>query len=225
MKDFIKGRSMKIIQVGIHANRDINGKIRVGYENFASCITLTISDWIKDLKIDLGDFNRILFTEADIKSDLKEVGIKAFNVFLAEEFHSLDQFNNAEVTHQYFKRKYVEGFKRFDAHFGLNLTPELETFLNDYFKNGYVYEKEMKSKRINGLKHQVLKQYKFDVFNLVLRVLDKSGAMVKETILQSSKPDPFLVHYNVNKVNILDDKIEVLGSTGKVEAEYSLIMH
>jgi hypothetical protein len=217
---------MKIKQVAICLKEIVNGKLHQEYQNCGTYIEIVISDWIKVLQLDFGDSNRIVFREMDNREkDFCVVGEKAFRVCLAEDFHSLDQFSNAEVTHQYFKRKYVEGFKRFDAHFGLNLTPELETFLNDYFKNGYVYEKEMKSKRINGLKHQVLKQYKFDVFNLVLRVLDKSGAMVKETILQSGKPDPFLVHYNVNKVNILVDKIEVLGSTGKVEAEYSLIMH
>lgn len=211
-----------IKQVDIYLGENANGKISMQYENFASYITLAISDWVNKLRLDLGEFNRVLFQEESNIKDFKVVGVKALAVCLTKEFESLDQFINAEVTHQYFKRKYVEGFKRFDAHFGLNLTPELETFLNDYFKYGYVYEKEMKSKRINGLKHQVLKQYKYDVFNLVLRVLDKSGAMVKETILQSGKPDPFLVHYNVNKVNILDDKIQVLSSTGKVEAEHAI---
>ena len=217
---------MKTRQVHIQIDPVINleGLVAVGYQNTASFMTLAISDWVKSLHLDFESFNRLSFQES-VRSDLDFETFGSFKVLqinLIKEFQSLDQFSNAEVTHDYFKRKYIEGFKRFDAHFGLNLTPELETFLNDYFKNGYVYEKEMKSKRINGLKHQVLKQYKYDVFNLLLRVFDKSGAMVKETILQSGKPDPFLVHYNVNKVNILEDKIEVLGSTGKVEAEHPI---
>jgi hypothetical protein len=68
----------------------------------------------------------------------------------------------------------------------------------------------------------VLKQYKYDVFNLVLRVFDKSGVMIKESILQSGKPDPFLVHSNVNKVNILDNKIEVLDKLGDLETVHSI---
>lgn len=214
---------MKLIQVDIYLGENANGKISVQYENFASYLTLAISDWVSKLYLDLGEFNRVLFQEENNNKDFKVVGVKALAVCLTEDFQSLAQFSSAEITHQYFRRKYIEGFKRFDAHFGLHLTPELETFLDDYFKNGYVYEKEMKSKRIDGLKYQILKQYQYDVFNLILRVFDKKGEMLKETILQSGKPDPFVVHYNVNKVNILDEKIEVLGSTGRVETEHPLV--
>lgn len=213
---------MKIIQVGIHANRDINGKIRVGYENFASCITLAISDWIKDLKVDLGEFNRILFTEADIKSDLKEVGIKAFNVFLAEDFRSLDQFSNAEVTHGYFKRKYIEGFKRVDAHFGLNLTSKLEMFLDDHFKNGYVYEKEMKSKRIRDYKFQVVKRYKYNAFDLVLKIINKQGYLISENVIFNFLPDPFRIHFNVHKIEINENYINVLNQNGELTKTFIL---
>lgn len=195
------------------------------YQNTSMFITLAISDWLRQYKLEIGKANRIIFTEHMGKVLVGVVeGMKFVEVDIDVEFQSLDQFSNEEVTYQYFKRKYIEGFKRFDAHFGLNLSPELEAFLDDYFKKSYVYEKEMKSKRISGLKHQVLKQYKYDVFNLVLRVFDKSGGLLKETILQSGKPDPFLVHYNVNKVNILEDKIEVLGSTGKVENAYLMAL-
>ena len=197
------------------------------YQNCNSYIMLTISDWIKVQQLDLGKFNRIVFSECNsTKLDFDcDTMFKNFRVNIAEEFKSLDQFTSAQVTHDYFKRKYIEGFKRFDAHFGLNLTPQLIAYLDGYFKNGYVYEKEMKSKRVDGLKHQVLKQYKYDVFNLVLRVFDKSGTLLKETVLQSGKPDTISVYYNVNKVNILEDKIEVLGSTGKVENQYPLTLH
>ena len=202
-------------------------ELRVDFANVASYISIAISDWIVKFQLDLGKVNRISF----IETSRSEVDFKYFEsakflqINISHEFEDLAQFSNAEITHEYFKLKFIEGFKRFDAHFGFRLAPELEAFLDDYFKNGCVYEKEMKSKRINGLKHQVLKQYKYDVFNLVLRVFDKTGAVIKEMVLQSGKPDPFLVHYNVNKVNILDDKIEVLGSTGKVETEHSLVMH
>ena len=219
---------MNITRVYIQYDPNIrfNENFHVAYQNFASYIELAICDWIRPQKLDLGKFNRIGFEEAINDKDFRIFeSVAVLKINLTPDFQSLDQFSNAEVTHQYFKRKYIEGFKRLDAHFGLNLTPQLIAYLDDYFKNGYVYEKEMKSKRLNGLKHQVLKQYKYDVFNLVLRVFDKSGTLLKETVLQSGKPDPFLVHYNVNKVNILEDKIEVLGSTGKVENQYPLTLH
>lgn len=214
--------SLKNVDIQYDPNTRLGENFHVPYQNASMFITLAISDWLRRQEVEIEKTNRIIFTEK--KPQIRLVGIvdKHVHVDVDDKFNSLAQFSNAEVTHDYFKRKYIEGFKRFDAHFGLNLTPELEAFLDDYFKNGYVYEKEMKSKRISGLKHQVLKQYKYDVFNLVLRVFDKTGAMIKETILQSGKPDPFLVHYNVNKVNIMDDKIQVLGSTGKIETEHAI---
>lgn len=216
--------SLRNVDIQYDPNARLDENFHVPYQNTSMYITLAISDWLRKHKLEIAKANRVIFTEYSGKAVVGVVDTSKYvGVSINSDFQSLAQFSNAEVTHEYFRRKYIEGFKRFDGHFGLSLTPELEAFLDDYFKNGYVYEKEMKSKRINGLKHQVLKQYKYDVFNLVLRVFDKSGAMVKETILQSGKPDPFLVHYNVNKVNILDDKIEVLGSTGKVENEHPLV--
>lgn len=218
--------TLKNVDIQYDPNTRLVENFHVPYQNASMFITLPISDWIRQYSIAIGKANRIIFTEFSGNAVVGLVdAMKYVGISIDSEFKSLEQFSNAEVTFQYFKRKYIEGFKRFDAHFGLNLTPELETFLDNYFKNGYVYEKEMKSKRINGLKYQVLKQYKYDVFNLVLRLFDKSGTLHKETILQSGKPDPFLVHNNVNKVNILEDKIEVLGSTGNLETEHSLTMH
>ncbi len=215
---------MKITQVGIFADRKEDGQLRVQYENKASYITLAISDWLKNQHLDLGEFNRVLFTEASTDEDFHLVGIRALVVSLTKDFKNLEQFTNAQVTHEYFKQKYIEGFTRFDAHFALHLTPCLINMLNDYFREKLVYEKEMKSKRIQGIKHQVLKQYRYDVFNLILRLLDKNGTVLKETILQSGKPDPFLVYYDINKATIQDDKIQIFGSTGKVESEF-LIEH
>lgn len=57
----------------------------------------------------------------------------------------------------------------------------------------------------------------------MLRIFDKSGTLCKETILQSGKSDPFLVYYKVNKVNLLEDKIEVLGNAGAFEKTYQII--
>ena len=214
--------SIKNVDIQYDPNTRLIENFHVPYQNASMFITLAISDWLRKQAVEIEKTNRIIFTEKKPQFTLVGIFDKHVLVKVDDEFNNLAQFNSAEATYDYFKRKYIEGFKRFDAHFGLNLTPDLITFLDDYFKDGYVYEKEMKSKRVNGLKHQVLKQYQYDVFNLVLRVFDKAGNLLKERVLQSGIPDPFLVHYNVNKVNILDDKIEVLGSTGKVETEHAL---
>ncbi len=127
------------------------------YENAASYMSLAISDWFKQREVSVGEFNRILFQEANSNEDFSIVAsAKTMIVELVKDFKNLDQFNNAEATHHYFLQKCLQGFTRVDTQFSLNLTAELEVFLANYFKNGYVYEKEMKSKRINGIKYQVL---------------------------------------------------------------------
>lgn len=214
---------MKITQVGIYLNDDHMGKSYYHkYENPASYLTLLISDWIKDLKLDLGEFNRIFFTEASLREDCTIVGIKVFNVHIAENFKSLDQFKDAQTTHEYFMHQYLAGFKRFDVHFGLNLTPALITYLEHYFKNGLQYEKEMHAKRINGHKYIVLSQYKYDVFNLVLRIVDKAGKTINESILTTFEPDILRVYFRFKKVKILENKIQVFGSLDDLYAEFPL---
>lgn len=211
------------MQVGIYLNDSHMGKSHYHkYENPASYLTLLISDWIKQQKLDLGEFNRVFFTEASLKEDCTIVGIKVFNVHIPENFKGLDQFKDAQTTHEYFMNQYIAGFKRFDAHFDLNLTPALIAYLEDYFKNGLQYEKEMHAKRIGGLKYIVLSQYKYDVFNLVLRIVDKTGKTINESTLTTTKPDTFINYYNFNKVKILENKIQVLGRTDDVKAEFPL---
>jgi hypothetical protein len=193
------------------------------YQNVASYITLAISDWVKHQNLNLGEFNRVLFQEASTDEDFMIVmGTKTLKVDLLKDFKSLDQFSNAQVTHDYFKRKYIEGFKRFDAHFGLNLTPDLIVFLEDYFKNGLMYEKEMKSKRMQGHKYQVVKCYKYNTFDLMLRITDKQGVQLSEAVIFEMKPDPYIVYFDVNKVEINEDCIRVINRNDKLTTTFFL---
>ena len=85
-------------------------------------MVLTISDWLRRKKLDLGLFNRIVFEEARSQDDCKIVGDKAFCICVTPEFVSLEEFNSKERAHQYFVAKYMEGFARFDQHFNLALS-------------------------------------------------------------------------------------------------------
>lgn len=128
--------------------------------------------------------------------------------------------------HVYFKRKYIEGFKRFDAHFKQNLTPYLIQFLEDYFKNSYLYKKEMKSRLINKRKCIVIKQYKYNAFNLLLRINDKAGTLISETVLETFEPDLYRVPYHFDKVELVDNKVRVFKSTKELQSEHIIpIIH
>lgn len=196
----------------------------VDYSSASSYIVLAVSDWLKKLKLNLGKFNRIVFKEGNIGSeaDLK-IGFNNFQIGVKHEFVlGVDKVEDSEFVHKYFIRKFLEGFKRFDEHFQLVLTPELEKYLEEYFSSGYRYEKQKVSKRIGKHKYQVIYQYFYNTFNLVLRVVDKAGDVAIEQILESDKPDLILNSYNYYKVTIEDNKVCVYENSGKVRKSFSL---
>jgi len=193
---------MNINQVDVYLGKEADGMLTMQYENTASYISLMISDWIKQ--------------------DFKLVGIRTLKVNLTKDFQSLEQFTNTKATHEYFRRKYLEGFTRFDAKFGLDLTPVLELAIDAYFSKQYAYEKEMKSKRVNGHKYHIIKRYKYDGFDLLLRITDKQDVQLREMTIFNFVPDPFRVHFNVHKVEINKDYIRVLNQNGKLTTEFFL---
>lgn len=67
---------MKIKYVGVTLGRRTEGKpIRNQYENSASYMILAISDWIRSLNLDLGEFTRIMFNEEITHRDFEVIDI------------------------------------------------------------------------------------------------------------------------------------------------------
>ena len=93
----------------------VSSKASSQYEFLSNYLSLSISDWIKKLKIDLGLFNRIIFEEGN-RDDLSICGDKAFVVCIAKDFQSITELKDESVIHDYFVRKYLEGFERLDSH-------------------------------------------------------------------------------------------------------------
>ena len=107
---------MKITQVYIVLEQySYEPIIRAKYQFLSNYLTLQISDWLKNLKLDFGLFNRIVFEEG-AADDLTIVGDRAFVVCIAKDFQSITELKDESVIHDYFVRKYLEGFERLDSH-------------------------------------------------------------------------------------------------------------
>jgi hypothetical protein len=68
----------------------------------------------------------------------------------------------------------------------------------------------------------VVKRYKYDAFDLLLRVIDKRGVRLSETVIFNFVPDPYRVYFNVHKVEINEDCIRVINQNGELTKEFVL---
>lgn len=215
---------MKIIAVYISLDCDhVEASIRSQYQILSNYISLLISDWLKQFKLDLGMFNRLIFEEG-ARDDLSIAGDRAFVISLNNEFTEIEYYRNAEVVHKYFVRKYIEGFERFDKHFNLGLTDQLRPYLEQHFINGFEYEKKAKSKKIGDVTVQAIHRYKYDTYDLVVRLVNKKKGVVKEDVVFTCDPDPFVVHYDVNKFEIDEKKLRVLNKVGEEVLVYEFTL-
>jgi hypothetical protein len=213
---------VKIIAVYISLDsKRFEAAVRSRYQFVSNYLTLFISDWIKKLKLDLGPFNRIIFEEGN-SDDLSIAGDRAFVVCLEGEFERIDQFSSENTVHDYFARKYLEGFERFDNHFDQNLLTQLRPLLEQHFKDGYKYESKAKSKKLNDLTIQALHRYIYDRYELVVQKVNKNKEIEKEQVVFTCDPDPFVVNYDANKIEIDEDKIRVINKIREEHLVYLL---
>jgi len=201
---------VNITAVYISLNSDsFEASTRSQYQFNSNYLTLFISDWLKKLKLNLGSFNRVVFEEGQ-KNDFSIVGDKAFVICLSEEFEGIHNFWKANDVHDYFVRKYIEGFEKLDTKFDLNLTDQIRSVLEVKFSNCLEYEVKAKSKKIRSFTVQVIHRYKYDIYELLVRVLDGKKEIVKEVVIYSYDPDPFVVNYDVNKIEIDASSVRVI---------------
>lgn len=194
---------------------------RAKYQFTANYLTLFISDWLKKRKLDLGLFNRIVFQEGNDR-DMSIVGDKAFRVCVEQEFTSLEQFTTKEYVHRYFTKKYLEGFARFDKEFNLNLTTDLQPLLEHGFCNSFKYDIKVKSKKIGSKTVIALHRYKYDRYDLVVQMVNKEKEVLDEQVIFSCDPDPFIVHFDVNKIDIDNSKMRVINKVRETTIFYEL---
>lgn len=180
-----------------------DGNTKVHYQNRCVYLSIFISDWLKANELDLGEFNRFVFREKVApEHDLRVVGEKAFAVGIELEYPDF-VLETAPEVHEYFVRKYLEGFERVDSHFNLQLTPELrEAIAIEYASGEYFYEKKIAGKRLEGKSVQLFHHY------------DHKEYQSHERTLFTGDPDPFIVKFDVNKVEISKDGLKVINAIG-----------
>ncbi|WP_375753658.1 hypothetical protein [Vibrio sp. HN007] len=193
--------------------------VRARYQYVANYLTLFVSDWLKELKLDLGTFNRFVFQEG-YHEDMSIVGDKAFRICVKPEFTSMEKFTSSEFTHCYFVRKYLEGFSKIDQKFGLNLEDELRQKMKLKFEGGYKYDAKAKSKKVGKVIVQLLHRYQFDRYKLVFQCIDHCKNVQDEKVIFESEPDPFTVHFDINKIEIDEHKVRVFN---KIRQEHLLV--
>lgn len=210
---------MKITQAAIQLNsRKYTTELSVSYNLTSFYLTLNISEWLEAQSLDVGRFNRIVFEEGS-RFDLEVVGDRAFAVRLSES--TMDEGSPFRVggigtygqLHQYFVRKYLEGFKRFDAHFGLALSPKLELFLAGSSAEKYVFEKLAGKYKIDIGSLEMLHRYWPDRYELIARIASANGHPPEERVLLELIPDPFKVHYHVAKIEVEGRRVTITNRT------------
>ena len=207
---------MRVTQVAIQVHRQkIDPMGGVGYQNRSEYLRRFVSGWLKPKLLELGEFNRFVFQEfVEPGEDLKVVGERAFAVGVSLEYPDV-VLETADDVHRYFVRKYLEGVERVDAHFNLQLTPELREAIDRQYASGeYFYEKKIAGKRLDGKSVQLFHHYDCREYRLALKV--KAGKdQVEEHTLFSGAPDPFIVNFDINKVEISKEGIEVTNAVRK----------
>lgn len=205
--------NMKLTQIANYVNKPAFDA-QLLYQNSSVYLSMFVSDWLRTKKLDLGEFNRFVFEEGGkFREDLTIQGEKAFIVCVSLEYPGLVLETALEV-HRYFVRKYLEGFERVDAHFNLHLTPELRVAIeNEYASGEYSYEKKIAGKRLHERSVQLFHHYDHKEYRLIMRV--KSGKdQSHERTLFTGDPDPFIVKFDVNKVEISKDGLKVINAIG-----------
>jgi hypothetical protein len=212
---------MKITEVAITLEPpNDNVYLRINYHCISAYLTLYISDWIKKKKLDLGFFNRIVFTEyAPDFWDMRTAGERAYQVCLESEYKEMD-IKNPHANHEYFTRKYLEGFNKIDKKFNLNLSRELEAVISIGFNDGFFYEYLLTSKVVHGLKRLVVGRYTCTEFNLIVRSVSKDN-IISEEVIDRRTPNLMHIPHFLCKSEIKNDILKVYCSSGEIEIEYA----
>lgn len=190
---------------------------RSKYQLLCNYLSLAISAWLAAKKLDLGAFNRIVFEEGS-QEDFAVVGNNALVVGIAREFTSFEALQSPEQVHSYFVRKYLEGFARFDEHYGVKLADELREFLSSAFADEYAYQKKLASRAVNGTTYAVYGKYTYDAYHLIVELSSKKLGVIRKETIHSTPPDPFVIRYDVHSVKFDTTGIRVLATSGEETA-------
>ncbi|SET72922.1 hypothetical protein [Stenotrophomonas indicatrix] len=195
--------------------------LRVRYQLASNYLSLFISDWIKERRLDLGPFIRLVFVEGS-KVDMQVMGDRALAVRISETacasgapFAHEREATSSVDTHNYFVGKYLEGFNHVDGYFGVSLYEPLAEAITVNFSSRYAYEKPAVDRDGKNEKLQLLHRYTTDRYQLIA-VEGGGGAdsLAPEYALVELIPDPFKVSYHVSSIVVDGRRISIANKTG-----------
>lgn len=202
---------MNITQVYLTPDYDTSkNEERVKYQNETTYIQLFVEECLRKNKVELGKFNRLVFSEGgDSSKDFNVVGNNALPVAISDTRSEIDSLESERDFHNYYIRKLMEGFTKIDAHFKSTFVSYLEPLLAANYKSDLSYEKQMATKRIDRRRVQVIGRYDRKSFKLLVNIYAKKELLKSEAIFECV-PDMFIVKYDAYKVEINDQSIVVI---------------
>lgn len=202
---------MNITQVYLTPDYDTteDRKYLSQYQNETTYIQLFIEECLRKYKIDLGAFNRLVFSEGgDSDRDFNVVGNNALPVAISKTYSEIEALKSEREIHDYYVRKFLEGFYKFDRYYKSSFVSYLKPILVEKYESNLNFERQMASKRIDGHRIQVVGRYERKTFQLLANVYGKKE-LLKSVPIFECKPDMFIVKYEANKVDINDHSIVV----------------
>ena len=206
--------TMKITQLYITSHlENTSPKFRGRYQNMAAYLTEFVSIILKRQKLDLGEFNRLVLEEG-AQGELYISAQKALWIPVSETFPGFEQLKSPNEVHKYFTKKYIEGLKKFDRKYGLNIAELIEIEVNSHFKQDLFYEKKLASKHT----FKVVGRWYFDKFQVVLT----SKCCNSESIIYQCEPDPWVIDFDVKKVLISEKEISIINKVRQSTVNYKI---
>jgi len=195
-------------------------KVRARYQLASNYLSLFISDWVNERILDFGNFNRFVFVEGS-KVDMKTVGDRALSVNISEAMFlpesplaSDEESGSALEIHNYFVRKYLEGFNRVDQHFKLSLSTPLAEAISANFSKSLIYEKPVGEYADRSKRLRLIHRYTTDRYQLVAIENDgKDVDLAREFVLMDLIPDPFKVYYHVAHITVDGRRVYIANRT------------
>ena len=214
---------MNITQVYLTLADETKERLFVAkYQNQTTYIQLFIEECLRKNKFNIGAFNRLVFEEGgDECDDFKIVGNNALPVSIEQTYHELDSLLTSRGFHNYFVRKYLEGFRRFDSHFKTTFESYLSPLLDEKYNNELCYEKKMATKRLKNYRLQAIGSYSKDTFKLILNVYEKNKLINSQTVFEC-EPDMFIVKYDLHKIEISDSVVSVFNKVREKTLEINV---
>lgn len=196
-------------------------RARVRYQLASNYLSLFISDWLKERRLDLGAFNRFVFVEGS-RVDMQIVGDRAFAVGTSETVNAAGASLISERclhfdvdVHSYFVGKYLEGFKRVDEYFGLSLSAPLAEAIAVNVSPGLAYETPAGGHELRAGRLRLFHRYTTERYQLVAAESGpQKGDSESEFILMELIPDPFKVHYHVSTITVDGRRVTIANKTG-----------